>query len=191
MADLFDNHIYATETAHFGVVSDNDSNGRIGIVVTKQINVDNGDGPQVVGFVNPCDFFTREETGVQNDLHTSNEGEFFYAIAPDPDSIVGQAQDTDRLFDFLPVVIAHEFAHMIQFSHRFTQTGEFMALFMAEGMATPRRGDRGSLHPRKRSRPESQYCSGSRNRRRPAPILVLKPVDRPDLLLRLARRRGR
>ena len=136
MADLFDNHIYATETAHFGVVSDNDSNGRIGIVVTKQINVDNGDGPQVVGFVNPCDFFTREETGAQNDLHTSNEGEFFYAIAPDPDSIVGQAQDTDRLFDFLPVVIAHEFAHMIQFSHRFTQTGEFMALFMAEGMAT-------------------------------------------------------
>ena len=139
LADLFDNHIHATETAHFGAVSDMDSNGRIGIVVTKQINVDNGDGPQVLGFVNPCDFFTREETGAQNDLHTSNEGEFFYAIAPDPDSTVGQAQDTDRLFDFLPVIIAHEFAHIIQFTYRFPQgveSFEFMALFMAEGMAT-------------------------------------------------------
>ena len=87
----------------------------------------------------PCDFFTREETGAQNDLHTSNEGEFVYAIAPDPDAIVGRAWDTDLMFDFLPVVIAHEFAHIIQFSSRFPpelESFEFMALFMAEGMAT-------------------------------------------------------
>jgi hypothetical protein len=132
MADLFDDHIYATETGYFGVPNDKDGNSRIGIVVTRQINIDNGEGPAVIGFVNPCDLFTRGEENV----HTSNEGEFFYAVAPDPEGEHGQVMLTDALFDFLPVVIAHEFAHIIQFSHRFTQNGELMALFMAEGEAT-------------------------------------------------------
>ena len=131
MANLFDDHIYDRETAHFGVVNDKDLNERVGIVITRQINIDNGDGPQVIGFVNPCDFFTRDEQ-----FFASNEGEFFYALAPDPDSEVGQERTTESLFDFLPVVIAHEFNHVIQFSHRFTQNGESMAIFMAEGMAT-------------------------------------------------------
>ena len=132
MADLFDDFIYSTETASFGVPNDKDGNGLIGIVVTKQINMDNGDGPAVIGFVNPCDLFTRGEENV----HTSNEGEFFYAVAPDPEGMLGQVMVADGLFDFLPVVITHEFAHIIQFSHRFGQTGEFMATFMAEGQAT-------------------------------------------------------
>ena len=34
------------------------------------------------------------------------------------------------------MVIAHEFAHVIQFSHRFTRTGPLMALYMSEGQAT-------------------------------------------------------
>ncbi len=132
MADLFDDHIYATETNYLGVPNDKDGNSRIGIMVTRQINIDNGEDPAVIGFVNPCDLFTRGEQNV----HTSNEGEFFYAVAPDPEGAHGQVMLTDGLFDFLPVVIAHEFAHIIQFSHRFTQDGELMALFMAEGQAT-------------------------------------------------------
>ena len=86
MANLFDDHIYATETAVLGVENDKDGNGVIGIVVTKQINEDNGEGPQVVGFVNPCDLINRGEQNV----YASNEGEFFYAIAPDPDGTVGK-----------------------------------------------------------------------------------------------------
>ncbi len=135
MADLFDDHIYDTETAYLGVENDKDGNGRVGILITQQINKDNGDeGPQTIGFVNPCDLVTRGE--LDGRIHTSNEGEFFYAIAPDPDGLAGRERDTDRLFDFLPLVIAHEFAHIIQFSHRFTQTGDLMALYMAEGQAT-------------------------------------------------------
>ena len=136
MADLFDQHIYSTETDHFGVPNDKDGNGVIGIVITQQINIDNGTGPAVIGFVNPCDLFTRDEDIGGTIVDTTNEGEFFYAAAPDPEGVHGQVMDTNPLFDFLPVVIAHEFAHIIQFSHRFTQDGELMALFMAEGQAT-------------------------------------------------------
>ena len=132
MADLFDDFIYSTETEYLGVPNDKDGNKRIGIVLTKQINVDNTPERTVIGFVNPCDFFTRGEENV----HTSNEGEFFYAVAPDPTGEHGQEMDVDGLFDFLPVVITHEVAHVIQFSHRFGQTGDLMASFMAEGQAT-------------------------------------------------------
>ena len=136
MANLFDDHIYATESDHFGVPTDKDGNGVIGIVITQQINIDNGADTPVIGFVNPCDLFTREEDVGGSIIDTTNEGEFFYAAAPDPEGIHGQVMDTQPLFDFLPVVIAHEFAHIIQLSHRFTQDGKLMAQFLAEGQAT-------------------------------------------------------
>jgi len=136
VADLFDQHIYETETGHFGVPSDKDGNGVIGIIITQQINIDNGADAPIIGFVNPCDLFTREEDVGGSIIDTTNEGEFFYAAAPDPEGVHGQVMENAPLFDFLPVVIAHEFAHIIQFSHRFTQEGELMSLFLAEGQAT-------------------------------------------------------
>ena len=135
LAAVFDDHIYDTETSYLGVENDRDGNGRIGILITQQINKDNGEeGPQVLGFVNPCDLFARGE--FDDRIHTSNEGEFFYSLAPDPEGSVGRRRDTDQHFAVLPLIIAHEFAHIIQFSHRFTQSGDLMADYMSEGQAT-------------------------------------------------------
>ena len=131
---VFDDFIYATEVAEYGPVTDLDGNGRIVIVMTKQINNDNTEGPQTIGFVNPCDFITRGVDGI----HTSNEGEYFYALAPDPDSVLGQLADPDAYLRFLPLVIAHEFTHIFQFGRRIVSTTatDLMAIFISEGQAT-------------------------------------------------------
>ena len=136
MADIFDEHIYATETEYLGVSNDLDGNARIVIVVTQQLNIGSGDLGLVLGFVNPCDFFTRGEDVGGQTIHSTNEGEFFYALAPDPEASVGETVDTEALLGLLPLIISHEFAHIIQNSHRFTQDGALMAAFMAEGQAT-------------------------------------------------------
>ena len=130
---VFDDFIYATEVAEYGPVTDFDSNGRIVIVMTKQINNDNTETSQTIGFVNPCDFFIRGD-----EVHTSNEGEYFYTLAPDPDSVFGQIVDPDGFLRFLPLVIAHEFTHIFQFGRRILSAtaADLMAIFVAEGQAT-------------------------------------------------------
>ena len=134
LAALFDNSIYATEVAEYGAVTDLDGNGRIVIIMTKQINSDNASTSQTIGFVNPCDFLARDVDGI----HTSNEGEFFYTLAPDPDSTFGQFVDPVSFFEFLPLVIAHEFTHIFQFGRRIVSptATDLMALFVSEGQAT-------------------------------------------------------
>lgn len=136
LADLFDQTIFDAEIAEFGAVNDLDGNGRIVIVITKQLNIDNGTDGGTVGFVNPCDFVERGSQGGSGPIHTSNEGEFYYAIAPDPDGLVGQVTDNEFLLSFQPLVMAHEFVHIIQFSRRFAAGNDVMDIFMAEGQAT-------------------------------------------------------
>jgi hypothetical protein len=138
MSVLFDDVIYATEVAEFGDVGDLDGNERIAILITKKINEDTTTEGQLLGFVNPCDFFLRDDG---RGLVSSNEGEFFYTLAPDPNGEVGEVISVATLVDVLPSIIAHEFAHIIQFSRRaprlFTEPDlEFMAPFVAEGQAT-------------------------------------------------------
>ena len=132
---LFDNLIYDTEVAEFGSVGDIDANERTVILITRKINEDTTFVNQLLGFVNPCDFFERNDvTG----LVASNEGEFFYTLAPDPDGLVGDTVSTDTLLEVLPSIIAHEFAHIIQFSRRAASTTalNFMSSVLAEGQAT-------------------------------------------------------
>ena len=81
MGTLFDDFILAAEVAEFGAVGDLDGNGRVAILLTQEVNADTTAGGQTLGFVNPCDLVLRDEPA---GLFASNEGEFFYAIAPDP-----------------------------------------------------------------------------------------------------------
>ena len=136
LADRFNDDIFATDIAEFGSVNDLDGNGRIVIVITKQINIDNGAEGGTVGFTNPCDFFERGTPGGSGPIHTSNEGEYYYAMAPDPDGLVGQETDNEFLLNFQSRVMAHELAHIIQFSRRFAANENVMDVFMMEGQAT-------------------------------------------------------
>ena len=132
---LFDDVIWGGDVDEFGPVNDIDGNGRIVILITQVINAaDSASGGAVLGFVNPCDFFSR---GDSTGLFASNEGEFHYTRAPDPTGAVGEEFDASTLLELLPVVLAHEFAHIIQFSRRLASaTADLMDLFVIEGQAT-------------------------------------------------------
>ena len=135
LSTLFDDVIYDTGIAEFGSVGDVDANGRIAILITKKVNEDSTTGGLLLGFVNPCDFFQRNDaTG----LVASNEGEFFYTLAPDPGGLVGDTISAASLLEVLPSIIAHEFTHIIQFSRRVASPTalDFMDLLVAEGQAT-------------------------------------------------------
>ena len=119
--------IYTHDVNYFGDPSDVDSNGLIVVVVTAQVNKSGN----TLGFVDPCDLFPRQPGSMG-----SNEGEYFYVIAPDSEGTVGFAYDKSSAFSDYPLLIAHEFAHVIQTSRRLFGGGFFMEPWVAEGGAT-------------------------------------------------------
>jgi len=129
---LFDDQILATENAEFGAATDIDENGRITILITQAINADTMSVGQALGFVNPCDFFDRDDA---SGFVATNEGEFFYSIAPDPSGTSGEVLSVGDWMNVMPIIIAHEFTHIIQTSRRAVSTN-FMDPFVAEGQAT-------------------------------------------------------
>lgn len=129
LSDEFDNEIYATDVAYFGEPTDFDGNGRVVIVTSKEVNkVSN-----VLGFV------------VTSDLPpfgcaSSNGGEFYYGRAPDPNGDYRDPAPYElaQAKDDAPLLIAHEFTHVIQFGRRLTFPGaeSFQSQWEAEGQAT-------------------------------------------------------
>jgi hypothetical protein len=79
--------------------------GRIGIVITKEVNKGSS-----LGFVDPCDLFARSGSCLRSDF-----AELFYGLAPDPAGEYDQGVKTvaDVLNEY-PSLIAHETAHIIQ-----------------------------------------------------------------------------
>ncbi len=138
LADRFDQITEPTDTHYFGQTTDKDGNGVIVVLFTKVLNQRGADpnGVSTLGFVSPCDFYDRSPS---QGFAASNEGEFFYHIAADPN---GQFGDTVTVADFIPeadFIIAHEFSHIIQFSRRLSNDpsgNTVMDSYIAEGQAT-------------------------------------------------------
>ena len=109
LSDQFDAKIYATDVAYFGTPTDFDNNTRVVIVLTKEVNkIEN-----LLGQVFFADLFADE-------CASSNDGEFFYGRTPDPSGAAGAAYTVaDALLD-APIIIAHEFTHLIQIGRRIT-----------------------------------------------------------------------
>ena len=126
LSDQFDELIYPTDTAEFGGPSDADNNGRIVMVVTKEVNRRGS-----LGFTTSCDFGARTPSNMG-----SNEGEFFYGEAPDPDGQFGEPVSIEVARGWLPSVTAHELVHVIQISGRAAVGGSFPSIWIAEGQAT-------------------------------------------------------
>ena len=130
LSDEFDNDIYASDVAYFGAPTDLDGNGRVVIVTTKEVN----NSKNVLGFVVSTDLAPTSECAA------SNEGEFYYGRAPDPDGLY-ESPSPYKLDDArkdAQLLIAHEFTHVIQFGRRLTYPGAqlFQSVWEAEGQAT-------------------------------------------------------
>jgi hypothetical protein len=130
LSDEFDNDIYASDVAYFGEPTDFDGNGRVVIVTTKEVNK----SKNVLGFVVSTDLASTSECAA------SNEGEFYYGRAPDPDGLYESPSpyELDDARKDAQLLIAHEFTHVIQFGRRLTYPGAqvFQSVWESEGQAT-------------------------------------------------------
>lgn len=131
-SDTFDLFSYAVDTLYFGPPSDLDANdGRVVIVLSLQVNK-MSDG-QVAGFVTSADLFDRALCA------SSDNGEIFYSHVPDPGNKAGTgARTTAAVLAQMPSLIAHEFAHIIQFTRRIFELGSNFVpdTWELEGQAT-------------------------------------------------------
>jgi hypothetical protein len=127
LSDRFDSQIYPTDVDYFGEPTDYDANGRIVIVLTKEVNK----VPNLLGQVIFADLFPEE-------CPSSNDGEYFYGKAPDPAAAVGTAYTVANALLDAPIIIAHEFAHIIQIGRRwdYEPASAFQSTWELEGQAT-------------------------------------------------------
>ena len=120
-AARFDTLVYPLDVGTFGAPSDIDQNGKVAILFTEYVNeLTPANSPYFVGgFFHPRDIFLK--TGPPTDITcaTSNEGEMFYMLVPDPS---GQVNGNTRTLGFVDTlttsVLAHEFQHLINATRR-------------------------------------------------------------------------
>ncbi len=126
MSREFDARIYTTVTSFFGLPTDLDGNGRIGVVLTKRVNEMSG----VAGFVTPSDLIPRFA------CPGSNDGEIYYGFVPDPSGVAGDPMSRDAVMAIAVPTIAHEFTHIIQLGNRVIVNGlEPHSVWIMEGQA--------------------------------------------------------
>ena len=128
MSAQLDAPIYETDVDYFGSPTDLDSNDRIAVVITKEVNRKR----TLLGFVSPLDLISRASCS------SSNEGEIFYGAAPDPSGLYALGPyGVTRARGDAPFLIAHEFTHIIQVSRRlYGGSAPLMAPWTMEGQAT-------------------------------------------------------
>ena len=111
---------------YFGVLSDVDANGRVLVLMTKEVN-----RAAINGWVWAGDLYPREQCA------TSNQGEIFYGLVPDPNGVYARGALTrEQVRDDYRSLIAHEIAHVIQFGSQVFDGAGRKASWELEGGAT-------------------------------------------------------
>jgi hypothetical protein len=107
LSNQWDTQIYPNDVDYFGPPSDVDGNSRIVIVVTKEVNEF-----EILGFATTADLRPRSQ------CPSSDVGEIFYSRAPDPNGSVSDAYTRETALQDAPILLAHEFSHILQFAGR-------------------------------------------------------------------------
>ncbi|MEO8562082.1 MAG: hypothetical protein ABI601_08415 [bacterium] len=140
-AARFDTLVYPMDVAAFGEPTDIDHNGRIAIVFTRAVNelTPRNALSYVGGLTFSRDLFPQLATSRTQACPSSNEGEFFYLMAPDPTGLVNGNRRTTGFVDTnTTAVIAHEFVHLINASRKLyvnTAAPKFEEKWLDEGLA--------------------------------------------------------
>jgi hypothetical protein len=125
-AARFDTLVYPLDVGAFGTPSDLDQNGKVAILFTEYVNelTPAASSFFVGGFFHPRDIYLK--TGASG-CPTSNEGEMFYMLVPDPSGSVNGNTRTLGFVDTLTTsVIAHEFQHLINATRRLYVNSNFV-----------------------------------------------------------------
>jgi hypothetical protein len=114
LGDLWESYAYDTDVAYFGTPSDLDGNGRVGIVLTGEVNrISHEMAPDdplffLGAFSKAVDFVARSA------CPSSNEGELVYLLAPDPTGALGRAVTAEDARAIGLALLGHELTHVIQ-----------------------------------------------------------------------------
>ena len=143
IAQEFDTQVYPLDTQNFGVPSDIDQNGgRAIIFYTRAVNELTPPNSESVvgGFFHPRDLFPKigPQQGTADDCPSSNVGEIFYMLVPDPNGEVNNNVRTKASVRRGTVgVLAHEFQHLINGSRRIyvNDAEDFEVVWLNEGLS--------------------------------------------------------
>ena len=140
-AARFDTLVYPMDATAFGEPTDIDKNGHIAIVFTRAVNelTPRGSASYVGGLTFSRDLFPQVGTARASACAASNEGEFFYLMAPDPNGLINGNRRTNAFVDSNSTgVIAHELVHLINASRKLyvnTAAPKFEEKWLDEGLA--------------------------------------------------------
>jgi hypothetical protein len=139
-AAKFDTLIYPLDVAAFGAPTDIDNNGHIVIIFTRAVNelTPANASTYIAGFTFSRDLFPLTTVGRIMGCATSNVGEYFYVLTPDPLGTINRNRRSAGFVDSnTTAVIAHEFQHLINASRRLyvNDANTFEAKWLDEGLA--------------------------------------------------------
>ena len=123
---FYSSYVEGVHDAYFGGLSDVDGNGRVLILMTAEVNK----ADDLAGWVRWNDLRT------QRRCSSSNQAEIFYGYVPDPLGAVGEIRTKEDVFEFYPLLLAHEIAHLVQGSYKTFGTAGPKTAWEIEGGAT-------------------------------------------------------
>lgn len=127
IGQAFDSSIYAIDRSAFGSESDINSDGKVAILMTEEVNnLPEDPGSIILGFFMPNDLLPNYVSpGVTNGM------EIFYTMVPDP--AIGGVDWEARSIQSIKSTLAHEFQHMILFNYRILIYGSgYLGNYMEE-----------------------------------------------------------
>lgn len=146
LAQEFDSLVFGVNVAYFGGPTDIDSNNRVLVFFTTEVNKLNAPGSEtrIGGFFVAADLAESGDpagdgTSASGICGASNESELLYLLAPDPRGVFGQAVSSGEAKRNARSVSAHEFEHLLNAANRlFKGEGTFAdlpATWLDEGLA--------------------------------------------------------
>lgn len=129
---LFDQTLYPLDANAFGAPSDIDGNGHVIVLLSPVVNAltpasDCANG-FTAGFFVPHDLIFADTS--------SNKGEIFYSLAPDPNGTVSCPHSVNELDQITPAIFLHELQHLINFSqHVLVHNGSPEFGWLDEGLS--------------------------------------------------------
>jgi hypothetical protein len=136
----FDTLINPLDIQTFGQPTDVDHNGKIVMIFTKEVNklTPRGANGVVGGFFFDRDLFpTTNQPGFLA-CPTSNFGEMFYLLVPDPNAVFSDKRPFADIQSLTPGTLAHEYQHLINAGRRLyvnTSSDYPEAVWLNEGLS--------------------------------------------------------
>jgi hypothetical protein len=141
IASSFDNLVDPTDTKAFGSPTDIDGNGHVVMFFTRAVNelTPRNSTSYVAGFFFARDLFPATATADFQACASSNGGEMFYLLVPDPTGVVNGNKFTKaNVTSIALATVGHEYEHLINASRRMyinTAATDFEETWLDEGLA--------------------------------------------------------